>query len=81
MKIKRFKLNVLSAESLQQKEMNAIVGGYSCGCSCAYADRGGSSISANRDANYAYDTTSTYGCNQFSKDDEYGYGVLIQPRA
>lgn len=81
MKIKRFKLNALSAESLRQKEMNAIVGGNSCGCSCAYADRGGSSTSANRDANYAYDTTSTYGCNQVTKEDGYGYGVLIQNHA
>lgn len=27
MKIKRFKLNALSAEGLRQKEMNAIIGG------------------------------------------------------
>lgn len=30
MKIKRFKLNALSKESLRQKEMSAIVGGTSC---------------------------------------------------
>lgn len=38
MKLKRFRLNALSAETLRQKEMNAIVGGNSCGCGCAYED-------------------------------------------
>ncbi|WP_082231322.1 TIGR04149 family rSAM-modified RiPP [Segatella buccae] len=80
MKIKRFKLNALSAEGLRQKEMNAIIGGNSCGCSCAYANSGGSSTSANMSANYGYDTSSSYGCNQVTKDD-YGLGVVIQNHA
>ena len=41
MKIRRFKLNALSAETLQQKEMNVIIGGAdSCGCACAYEGMG-----------------------------------------
>lgn len=81
MKIKRFKLNALSKESLRQKEMSAIVGGNSCGCSCAYANQGGSSTSSNNEANYSYDTTSSYGCNQVTKDDYEGYGVVVQNHA
>lgn len=54
MKIKRIKLNALSAEGLRQKEMNAIVGGTRiCSCSCYYANSGGSSSSDNKNANYA----------------------------
>ncbi|MCM1373252.1 MAG: TIGR04149 family rSAM-modified RiPP [Bacteroides sp.] len=78
MKIKRFKLTTLFAEGLRQKEMNVIIGGNSCGCSCAYADYGGSSTSANMNANYKVTTTSSYGCNQVMKDEEYGLGVLVQ---
>lgn len=72
MKIKRFKLNVLSAEKLRQKEMNAIVGGRACGCSCYYANSGGSSSTDNMNANYAvgdYGINSTQGCNQYFKAD------------
>lgn len=53
MKIKRFKLNALSGEQLRQKEMNAIIGGDTCGCGCLYAGRsGGSSTADNQNANY-----------------------------
>ncbi len=78
MKIKRFKLTTLFAEGLRQKEMNGIIGGNMCGCSCAYADYGGSSTSANMNANYNLDTTSSYGCNQAMKEDGYSLGVLVQ---
>lgn len=72
MKIKRFKLNALSAEGLRQKEMNAIVGAKSCSCSCYWADRGGSSINDNNMANYKHGYESKHGCNQFTYDDELG---------
>ena len=53
MKIKRFKLNALSAEGLRQKEMNAIMGGTRmCSCSCYWANQGGSSSDDNKSANY-----------------------------
>ena len=81
MKIKRFKLNALSAEGLRQKEMNAIVGGNSCGCSCAYEGKGGSSTSANMYANYDLNTQSSYGCNQIMKDGGYELEVLVQNHA
>lgn len=81
MKIKRFKLNALSAEGLRQKEMNAIVGGNSCGCSCAYEGHGGSSTSTNMYANYDLNTSSSYGCNQVTYDNKDGLGVVIQNHA
>ena len=70
MKIKRFKLNALSAEGLRLKEMNAIIGGRACGCSCYYANNGGSSSTDNMNANYAVGdngTDSTQGCNPYFK--------------
>lgn len=81
MKIKRFKLNALSAEGLRQKEMNAIIGGNTCGCACAYEGSGGATSSANMNANNKLNIESSYGCNQAIKDDEYGYGVVIQNHA
>lgn len=69
MKIKRFKLNALSVEGLRQKEMNAIVGGYRiCTCSCYWENKGGSSSSNNKNANYALGDiggVSYMGCNQY----------------
>lgn len=53
------KLSRLEAKKLNEKEMGMINGGIgitvtvrTCTCSCYYADQGGSSIEANRDANY-----------------------------
>ena len=69
MKIKRFKLNALSAEGLRQKEMNAIMGGTRmCSCSCYWADQGGSSSDVNKSANYNLGSDggeSIHGCNQY----------------
>lgn len=45
MKIKRFKLNALSAETLQRKELSFIVGGDTCGCGCLFAGQPGGSFS------------------------------------
>ena len=73
MKIKRFKLNALSIEGLRQKEMNAIVGGNSCGCSCYWANQGGSSIDDNNMANYQLNLPySQHGCSPFIYDDDNG---------
>lgn len=69
MKFKRFKLNAISAEGLKQKEMNAIVGGKACGCSCYYANTGGSSSYCNSGANYSKGYTSTTGCNDYLTTD------------
>lgn len=81
MKIKRFKLNVISAENLQQKEMSAIMGGQCCGCSCYWEYQGGSSIEDNTMANYQYGYESAHGCNQFSYSDELGEAVHDVPHA
>lgn len=72
MKIKRFKLNALCSEGLRQKEMNAIVGGNSCSCSCYWEYKGGSSIDDNQMANYNHNYESKHGCNQFTYSDEMG---------
>jgi len=65
MRLNRIKLNALSESCLQDKEMNAIVGGHeTCRCSCTYADQGGSSESNNMMANAADLLYSETGCNQ-----------------
>ena len=70
MKLNRIKLKALSESSLQDKEMNAIVGGCDyCFCSCDYAgEPGGSTDSANMSANAQYGYHSTTGCNQMVYD-------------
>ena len=77
MKLKRFKLNAISAEGLLQKEMNAIVGGKDCTCSCYWYGQGGSPDGANSYANYGIGPNggySTQGCNQALTTDEFaGY--------
>ncbi len=44
--------NSLNLFELEEKKMQFVKGGRYCCCACAYADSGGSSSSANRDANY-----------------------------
>ncbi|MDR1199880.1 MAG: TIGR04149 family rSAM-modified RiPP [Prevotellaceae bacterium] len=58
--MKKINLNVLAKNTMKEKEINHVKGGYNddcldacCGCGCAYANNGGSSIAANRDANAA----------------------------
>lgn len=73
MKIKRFKLNALCSEGLQQKEMNAIVGGeFICGCGCLYEGTpGGSTTAANQSANKSSYLWSDY--NKYAYDTETGW--------
>ena len=72
MKIKQLKLSRLSERELKEKEMNAILGGNSCSCSCYWEGRGGSSINDNNMANYKFEYESVHGCNQFTYCDETG---------
>ena len=52
--MKKIKLNALAAQTLSQIEMNAVKGGtVDCGCSCYYANSGGSSTMDNGYANKA----------------------------
>ena len=81
MKLKRFKLNALSAEGLRQKEMDAIVGGKVCTCSCYWYGQGGSPSGTNTYANYGYGTSSQEGCNQFRFDDSTGSGLTGYTKA
>lgn len=54
MKLQKIKLNNLAENSLANREMKDIKGGFTgcCTCSCAYAGSGGSSSSDNAAANY-----------------------------
>lgn len=73
MKLEKIKLNKLAGNNLADREMKEIKGGsWVCSCSCAYADSGGSSIEANRDANADNNYHSTSGCNCY-------YAVVITP--
>ena len=49
--LSRFILNLLYAGELEQRQMNALRGGYKCGCGCNYVDAQGSSIGENYNAN------------------------------
>ena len=62
--MKKLKLNSLSTQSLERRELDAVKGGTSCGCSCYHANNNGSSIANNRNANYKDDLVSKEGCNQ-----------------
>lgn len=64
----RLKLNQLNAEELKQRQMNALRGGYNCGCGCNYAAQGGSSSSENYNANVANGYTQSGGGNNFCGD-------------
>jgi natural product precursor len=70
--ISKLRLNALSEANLLEREMNALKGGTYCSCSCYYANTGGSSSSANRDSNYNSGYTSTSGCNDYIKSDDWG---------
>lgn len=67
MKLQKIKLNKLAENSLANREMKEIKGGWCCTCSCAYADTGGSSPKDNRAANYnkGDGTHSTSGDNYY----------------
>ncbi|MDR1653927.1 MAG: TIGR04149 family rSAM-modified RiPP [Prevotellaceae bacterium] len=52
--MKSIRLNQISANAMNAKEMNAIKGGeHCCGCGCKYANSGGSSSVNNGAANNA----------------------------
>ena len=57
--MKNLKLTIAENDLLQAKEMSAITGGASCGCSCRYANNGGSSTADNSAANNAGGLHST----------------------
>jgi|BioPla2DNA2_1021312.scaffolds.fasta_scaffold139630_2 natural product precursor len=60
--IERLKLNQLSKEELQKRELKQIKGGNLCKCCCGYAgEPGGSLTTSNMTANYNAGHTSSYG--------------------
>jgi natural product precursor len=53
---KNIKLNNLAKNTITEREMNRVKGGCldtCCGCGCAYAGNGGSSVQDNKNANAA----------------------------
>lgn len=51
--MKSIKINHIESTHLSETEMAHLKGGASCGCSCRYADSGGSSTDDNKNANAA----------------------------
>jgi natural product precursor len=75
MNMKSLKLNIVESCKLTQKEMNCIKGGgWTCSCSCYYAESGGASIEANGDANL-----TTPGGLESEKGDCKWSGVVVTP--
>ena len=63
--MKNLKLTDLEAATLSKKDMRQIVGGETvCGCSCYYADKGGSGVHNNANANAAGGLRSESGTSQ-----------------
>lgn len=61
--LKKLKLTKLSLEDLAEKQMDALRGGYNCGCGCHYSfGYGGSPKAENYNANLARGLNS-YGGN------------------
>ena len=48
----KIRLDTLEKNQLDTRAMNAVKGGKTCGCACAYENTGGSSSSQNEDANF-----------------------------
>lgn len=76
MKLKKIKLNALSESTLKDKAMGALKGGNCCRCSCYWEGKPkGASSDDNMGANYALDTESKHGCNQYAACDEFPFDV------
>jgi len=60
--IERLKLNQLSKEELQKRELKQLKGGNLCKCCCGYAgEPGGSLTTSNMTANYQSGYMESYG--------------------
>ena len=82
-KLKKLKLNTLSNQNLENKEMNALKGGVVCTCSCLYEGQsGGSSTTDNALANFNLGGWSSPGgdnCTVVDGYDAFGNpGILYQ---
>ena len=59
------KLNKLNAAELEQRQMNALRGGYNCGCGCNYwPDKGGQPQIENYNANVRQGYSESGGGNR-----------------
>lgn len=67
--MQKLKLTTLSEAIVKAKGSNAIRGGNICNCSCYWEGKGGATLNDNMNANYALNTHSQHGCNQYMKFD------------
>lgn len=58
--LNRLKLNQLNAEELEQRQMNALRGGYKCGCGCDSYDLVISLVSGSYQANMSNGYSNPY---------------------
>lgn len=72
--MKSLKLNTVESCKLTQKAMDCVKGGWTCACSCYYAENGGSSIEANGEANL-----NTPGGRESPKGEILWSGVVVTP--
>ncbi|TVQ08149.1 MAG: rSAM-modified peptide [Bacteroidetes bacterium] len=63
--MKSLKLNKINRNQLTAKQMNAVTGGGSCGCSCYWAGQNGSSTIDNGIENWKGRMSSLQGDNAF----------------
>jgi natural product precursor len=74
--MKNLKLNALEKREMDDKQMRAVKGGKPgecCGCACAYANTGGSSIEANGNANLVGGLNSTASIRMYNCDGTWHY--------
>lgn len=61
--LSRLKLNQLNAEELEQRQMNALRGGYNCGCGCYFWETNGITTDQNYNSNVSNGYSESYGGN------------------
>lgn len=61
--LRKLKLNQLNAEELAQRQMNALRGGFKCGCGCYYEFDGGADVASNYNTNVSSGYSESYGGN------------------
>ena len=66
--LSRLKLNKLNAYELEQRQMNALRGGYNCGCGCNYWETNGITVEQNYNSNVSHGYSQSYGGNKACGD-------------
>jgi natural product precursor len=77
-KLSKLKLNIFREQDIAEKQMNALRGGSTCGCSCYWQGNTGANSDDNMSFNFNSEYHSTQGCNQFVETD---YSYTYYPHA